>query len=181
MLSHLEFTPVPDDYYNPISITLDELIAEKVIDFTAEDMQYNYYSITQRDTLNSKIVARFGMREIGITPPGLWKQQFVRIMNEIMPKYKLWYKLIDDDLNFLQNSNSYTKGRNIYSDFPQSQLGGNADYATTGHDYEHETVHDGDVLAKLDALKRYNDVDVEILNELETLFCSFATVNVNGY
>lgn len=170
-----------NDYYSPISISLDELIECGAVDFAADDMRYDYYSETQFDTLNAKIIARFGMRDISIIPVGRWKQQFVRLMNELMPKYKLWYKIIDDDVDLLQDTNTYEKSRSIFSDFPQTQLAGNSDYASNGTDYEREIVTDGNFLDVADRIRRYNDVDVMILDELEQLFSSLIAVNVNAY
>lgn len=275
------------DYYSAITYTLDDAINCKAVDFEADDMQYtvDFMSSTKankafRESFNSKIVARYGMRELGIIPVRRWKQQFVRVMNEQLPKYAQLYRAKYTDFlqteahtetqsttgtsttnesgkgtstgtntskgntsengsstttfntNVATDTDTYNKGREINSDFPQSQLAGNSDYATTGKDFENETTANanerktgtestkttdestssnttntsgnttsegtsktdesgtlqddrisyGDVLEKyIRFAERYKHIDVLLLDELEPLFTSLVTVNVNGY
>lgn len=241
-----------NEYFSPISISLEELIECGAVDFSASDMRYNWYSEPARESMNAKIVARFGMRDISIAPPGRWKQQFMRLMNEIEPKYSIWYKKLEDFDIFrtgkynteasettsgttsgttnsttsakdtsgtttTNNTDEYSKNREIGSDFPQTQLAGNADYASTGKDYEGETVGEnttivngsgttsgtmsgnttgntsakksdsgkgtnyGEDLEQILKFRRYADVEVAVLDELEALFASLITVNCDVY
>lgn len=162
------------------TIELYKLVEMGAVDFAADDMQYDYYSEEQRDRLNEKIQARYYWREVSVLPVLRWKQQFVRVMNELMPKYKLLYEMMDSGIDILQVQNDYSKGRDIYSAFPQTQLSGNSDYATNGTDRERENIIDGDVLAKLAEFRGYNDIDVEILDQLEPLFSHLVTMSYNG-
>ena len=122
------------------------------------------------------------MRDIGVIPPGLWKREFLRKMNEIMPKYKPLYKALDDGANILQTGDQYGKSRDIFSEFPATMLGDNQDYASNGRDREYENVAQGDWVDKaMQIAERYTDIDVMILKEIEPLFSCLLTVSMNGY
>lgn len=176
------------DYHSVYSIQLCELINGGWIDFSDESWDFDSYQREgvendreQRDRLWMKFEKRFYFREIGIIPPGQWKWEVLRKLNEIMPKYKYVYKLIDSGLDILQNYAEYGKSRNIFSEFPQTMLGDNEDYASNGTDREHEQIYYGNWIDAMNKLKTYDDVDVMILKELETMFNCMFTVNVNGY
>lgn len=170
-----------DEYHSVYSIQLCELINDGWIDFSSEDWDFDYYDKEQRDRLWKKFERRFYWREIGITPPGQWKWEVLRKLDEIMPKYKPAYDALKKGQNIFQHYGEYGKSRNIFSEFPQTQLGNNEDYASNGTDREHEEIYLGDWMDQLAKLKNYNDVDIMILNELETMFSCMFTVNVNGY
>lgn len=171
------------DFHAAVTISFGELLEWGFIDFEDESWQWDYYDKDQYDRVCQKIANRFFTREINILPPGEWKRRYIGKMNEIMPKYKLLYKMIEENGgNFMQVSDEYEKGRNIDSDFPQTMLGGNQDYASFGTDYEREKIVEGDFLSRIDEFNRnYKDVDVLILDELEVLFCSILTVSLNAY
>ncbi len=175
---------LPDDeWHSATSITLDELIDCGVVDFDAENMRWNAPDEETRMRVNDKIIARYGIREISITPPGVWIRQFVRKMNELAPKYNLiWQRIKDEEFDPWQTSRDYGKSRHIYSDFPQTMLGGNEDYATAGNDREHEDGHEGDLFMRAREIgQKYQDVDVMLLDELEVLFSCLISVNFNGF
>lgn len=169
------------DWHSVVTISLGELVEGGFVDWDDPSWAWDSYSPEQAARFQEKFVARYYWREIGIIPPGRWKQQFIRKLNELMPKYKVLYKLIDDGLNILQDSDTWHKGRRIGSDFPQTLLAGDQDYASDGTDEEYETVVNGDVMDKLSQFESYNDVDVMLLDDLEVLFTCLFTVNVNGY
>lgn len=169
------------EYHAVYSIQLCELINDGWIDFDDESWDFDYYDEAQRNRLWYKFKRRFYWREIGIMPPGQWKWELLRKLDEIMPKYKPIYKMLDDGQNIFQHYGEYGKSRNIYSDFPQTMLGGNEDYASNGTDREHEEIYLGDWMEQMQKLKDYDDVDIAILKELESMFCCMFTVNVNGY
>ena len=99
-----------------------------------------------------------------------------------MPKYKPAYEALDNGQNIFQKYGEYGKSRNVFSDFPQTQLSGlNQDYATNATDKEHENIYLGDWFEQMAKIQNYNDVDVMILNELETMFSVLSTVSMNGY
>ena len=176
------------EYHAVFSIQLCELInMEGGIDFSDESWDFDSYKRTendreQRDRLWMKFEKRFYWREIGILPASRWKWELLRKLNEIMPKYKPAYEALDNGQNILQKYGEYGKSRNVFSEFPQTQLSGlNQDYATNGTDREHEEIYLGDWMEQIARLKNYNDIDVMILNELETMFSVFSTVSMNGY
>ena len=197
-MSEVDFyTPVDfPDYHSVYSIQLCELINGGWINFDDESWDFDSYKKTivvdgkeiidendrkQRDRLWDKFEKRFYWREIGITPPGQWKWELLRKLNEIMPKYKYAYHLLDEGIDILQTYAEYGKSRSIFSEFPQTMLGGNEDYASNGTDREHEQIYLGNWIDTIEKLISYNDIDVMILMELETMFSCMFTVNVNGY
>jgi hypothetical protein len=98
-----------------------------------------------------------------------------------MPKYMQWYKTLDEGVQ-IGTEGEYYKSRNVYSDFPQTNLAGNnQDYASTGNDLEYERIKQVDPLELADRLERYNDVDLMIINEIESLFSCMFTANINGW
>lgn len=180
-MSKINTTDKLDEFHSVVTIELGELIKDGVIDFSKDDWKWDYYNEEQYNRVCKKIQERFWHREISLIPPGFWKREYLRKMNEIMPKYKLLYKRLDDGLNLLQNKSDYGKSRNIHSDFPQTQLSENSDYASDGHDKEYDHIEEGNVIEKFnDVAKNYNDIDVLILNEIEDLFSCLMTVNMNS-
>lgn len=176
------FSPyIEPDFHSVYSIQLCELIESGWIDFMSDDWDFDYYDLEQRNRLWMKFEKRFYFREIGITPPGIWRWELLRKLNEIMPKYKPAYEALDNGQNILQHYGEYGKSRNIYSEFPQTMLGDNEDYASNGTDREHEEIYLGDWMEQIAKLRNYDDIDVCILKELETMFSCMFTVNINGY
>ena len=99
-----------------------------------------------------------------------------------MPKYKPAYEALANGQNLFQKYGEYGKSRSVFSDFPQTQLSGlNQDYASNGTDREHESIYLGDWMEQIAKLKTYDDIDVCILKELETMFSAMFTVSINGY
>lgn len=170
------------DYHAVVSIQLCELADGGFFDLTRDDWDFGpKYSQEQHAQLCKKITDHFWFREISLIPPGIWKHEFLRKLNEIMPKYMSMYKTLDDGV-LLGTESEYYKSRNIYSDFPQTSLRGEtSDYASTGNDVEYERIKQLDPLELGERLQRYADVDLAIINELEPLFSCLLTVNVNGY
>ena len=69
----------------------------------------------------------------------------------------------------------------MFSDFPQTRLSGNEDYAANGTDHQYERIRDGTILELSERLKSYEDVDLQIVNELEPLFSCLFTLNINAW
>lgn len=174
------------DFHAVNTIQLCELAEIGFFDLTREDWDFGpKFSAEQHARLCRKITQHYWFREIAIIPPGIWKTEFLRFMNEIMPKYMPWYEMLNNpefevgvvseftvgnehetgsgtrDENEQQtgtsngtssgssnvtetgNNDEYFKGRNIFSDFPQTQLqGSNQDYASTGTDNEYERINE---------------------------------------
>lgn len=186
IINDYEIINLPD-YHSSYSIQLCELIDCGFIDFNSSEWDFDSYKrdendTEQRDRYWQKFSARYYYREIGITPPGIWKHELIRKLNEIMPKYKPLYKMLDDGINIMQKMGEYGKSRNVYSDFPQTRLAGsNQDYASNATDREHEEIYLGDWLDTVARIKTYDDIDVMILKEMETMFSAMFTVAINGY
>ena len=170
------------DFHAVVSIQLCELIDAGFFDLTREDWDFGpKYSAEQHVQLCKKITDHYYYREISLIPPGIWKREFLRKLNEIMPKYMILYKVADEGVQ-LGTESEYYKSRNIFSDFPQTSLAGrNQDYASTGNDTEYERIKQLDPIELADRLRTYNDVDLMIVNELESLFSCMFTVNINGF
>lgn len=201
-MSSYKFTPIdpyipgeyPRDWHSAVTIQLGELIEGGWVhwyDDTLDDevfgvhpdpeWEWDWYDLQQYKRICDKFNARFYWDEISILPPLKWKQQLLRKLNEIMPKYKLMYKAIDGT-DILAKGVKYGKSRNIYSEFPETLLNGNSDYVSNGADREYEDVEQGGLVEMAEAVRdRYQDVDVLILDELECMFTALVSVNVNGY
>lgn len=170
----------PHEFHDVDSVQLGELVQAGWFDLSdKETWSWPKYSDEQDDALRNKIVNRFWNRGLGILPAGMWKRQFLERMNEIMPKYLALYKVLDNDPQLLGANSEYYKSRNIFSDYPQTQLGGNSDFASTGNDTEYERIRQLDILDFADRLRAYRDVDVLIMDEIEDLFSCLISVSIN--
>lgn len=174
---------LPHDYHGAISLTWAELEACGFIDWDSPEWHWDAYDDAQRTRLEGKISARFEFREIGILPAASWRRQFIRKLNEIMPKYKQLYRKLDSGFDAFIEGDDYGKHRDVFSDFPATLLNGSTeDYASNATDREYENVRTGDALDRyVDFAKRYDDVDVMILDELEIMFSDLITVSFNGF
>lgn len=168
------------DWHATITIQFGELI-ESGFDW-GKDTYYPAFTGANRTRLNQKIEDRFYWREICAVPPGKFKHFLMRKLNEIMPKYKLLYDEIDSgNMKVFRQETYNEKSRNVYSEYPQSQLQGSADYATNANDQARGTTRDGAPIdMTVDFQQRYNDVDVMVLDELDICFLSLMTLNVNA-
>lgn len=170
------------DFHSVVTIQLCELIDAGFCDETLTGWEWPKYSDEQDARLRKKIVDHYLYREISLVPPGLWKHEFIRKMNEIMPKYVPMYKLLNEQPELFGGSSDYYKSRNVYSDFPQTQLSGsNGDYASSGNDMESQRIRQADVLDIAKRLDSYNDVDLMIIEDMQTMFSSLMTVNINAF
>jgi hypothetical protein len=176
-----EYSVAPD-FHATTSIKLCELAYYGFFDLTKPEWDFNpKYSAEQHARLCKKISDHYWYREIALTPPGLWRHEFLRKLNEIMPKYMPLYKAIDDGVQ-IGTESEYYKSRNIYSDFPQTSLQGDTqDYASTGNDVEYERIKQLDPLELERRIREYDDVDLAIVKALEPLFSCLIVVNVNGF
>lgn len=168
------------EYHDVVTVEFGELVEGGFIDLSdKEAWPWPMYSEEQDSRLREKISNHFWNREIGAVPPGIWKRQFLAKMNEIMPKYIFMYRTLAEDGNIAGHEGEWYKSRNIFSDFPQTQLGGNSDYASTGNDTEYERIRRADVLETMERLKGYRDPDELILEDLEEVFSCLITVSIN--
>lgn len=170
MISSFNFPDLgSDERYDSMTITLGEW-HELGFYRPLEDPSWRFdaYDDAQYERLCSKILDRFYDREVSIITPYKWKRAYLRKLNEIMPKYRLLYDRIGAGANPLQSHREYSKSRSIYSEFPETLLSGNSDYASTGADRESDDIIEGNLIDEVTKFSSmWNDVDVMIMNELE--------------
>lgn len=168
------------EFHDASSVEIGELAELGWFDLTdTATWHWPKFDDEQDERLRTKITNHFWNRGISILPPGLWRRHFVEFMNEIMPKYLMMYGALAEDGNLAGHEGEWYKSRNIFSDFPQTQLGGNSDYASTGNDTEYERIRRADILDTISRLRDYRDVDQLILDELEQMFSCLASVSIN--
>ena len=177
-----EATGVPD-FHAVQTIQLGDLILDEIFTWERVDWKDSAYSEEQYKRICKAFEQRFWQREISITPVGAWLMRLEYKLNyEICPKYNPLYAQLEE-YNPLQNGGEYKKERKIDSQFPETLLSNNQDYASSGYDYEHElSKMDGSLTDNaMNYALNFRSVDAMILDELEKLMCSnLYTSNVNG-
>lgn len=182
MIPEYEHADNRPDFHAVVTITLAELADAGFFDLTREDWDFPKYDEAQHSRLCRKITNHYWSREVALTPPGIWKREFLRKLDEVMPKYIQLYRYLAEYPSLFGASTEYYKGRNVSSDFPQTQLSGeNGDYASSGTDTEYERMSQMDVLEIAQRIRSYDDVDLMVIDELETMFSCLFTVNVSAY
>lgn len=166
------------------TIQLGELIESGVFDWSKDILNWREAALddAQYERVCRYFVERFYYREISVEPFLQWANYLKRkLVFELMPKYKPLYERISEGVNPLANGNEYYKNRTIQSAYPETLLSENADYITDGRDEEFQRIKEGNLADSLEnfALK-YKGVDQLILDELETMFISLYTANVNA-
>ena len=168
------------DWRSRVSITLGEWY--ELGFYKPDDARWKWdaYSDEQYERVCRRFLDRYYYREVSLWVPDQWWRAYMRKFNELMPKYALAYKRLESGLNPLAESDEYEKSRDIFSDFPATQLSGNADYTSTGTDRESETVREGNVVSQLNLFyNSYRDVDVALLDEVEpALFSGLMAVTI---
>ena len=166
-----------------LTITLNELEQSGVFDWTRPELDWSAsaYDAEQYERVCTYFIERFRYREISMLPVKIWFNFLHRkLAYELMPKYKPMYSALATGVNPFASEDEYFKERNIRSDFPETLLSGNSDYATDGTDREYERIKLGNVSEMTELYKNYHAVDEMMLDELEDLFVGMYTVNVNG-
>lgn len=177
-------TGIPD-YHSVQTIELGELIESGVFTWARIDWADAAYSEEQYSRLCAAFEDRYWLREIGITPVGMWMRRLhYKLVYDLMPKYRPMYaQLNNGDYNPMQHGGKYGKRRDINSEFPETLLNGsNESYLSSGTDSEYEEIGmDGTVTenAMLYA-EQFKAIDIMVLDDLETLFSCLYTTNVNG-
>lgn len=173
------------DQFNAVyTIQLGELVEAGVFDWDMPllDWKDTAYDEEQYSRVCEYFIERFYYREISIEPFEEWARTLRRkIAFEIMPKFKPLYDRVKDGINPLQQSNEYYKNRTIESAYPETLLSENADYITDGRDEEYQKIHENEFA---DSVRNYADVyegiDQLMLDEVESMFVSLYTTNVNA-
>lgn len=177
------------DFHAVFTIQMGELIHDGLIDFNdgtwgtlPDGKEIEWYSDEQRERFWSKFEYYYFWREIGELPFMRWKWDLLTKISMLMPKYNFVYKLIDDGIDPLQVEDVYGKSRDMYSDFPQTMLSGNQDYASTGKDTEYENVREGNFIDTVFKIyNEYKDPDMALVQELDDCFYCVLTSNVSGF
>lgn len=182
MIPPYDMSDAPRDFHAVVTVTLGELITDKWVAWTDPSWHWDSYNDEQYTRVCEKFNNHFWDREIGVLPPGSWKREVLRKFNEIMPKYKLVYQALENGVDILQDSDTYGKNRNVFSDFPATQIAPqNQDYASNATDNQFETIVQGNFLEKMEKIKDYNDIDLMIINDMDSLFSCFYSVSLNIY
>ena len=133
--------------------------------------------------LQNAFVARYLYEEIAVLPPGQWIQRLgAKIRYQLVPKYKPLYDAIaSGDFNPTIKGSEWHKERRIRSEFPETQISGNSDYLSDGEDSEYQTIRTDDQLALSELYyNSYKDIDTAFLDELEIMFATIWSVQVNA-
>lgn len=167
------------------TITLAELIDQRVFSWADERIAGAFDGLGAENAarLQDAFVARYLYEEIGVLPPGQWLQRLgAKIRYQLVPKYKPLYDAIaSGDFNPTLKGSEWHKERRIRSEFPETQISGNSDYLSDGEDSEYQTIRTDDQLALSELYySQYKDVDTALLDELETLFATLWSVQVNA-
>ena len=166
------------------TITLGELIDRDLFNWDDDLLNWSKYAYNddQYKRVCTYFIERFRFREISIEPFFEWACMLKRkLAYELMPKYKIMYKILDDDFDITQNKTHYEKGRNIASEYPETLLSGNADYISAGNDSEREVIEQENVLnSYLLYAEKFQAIDAQLLDELESMFVGLYTISLNG-
>lgn len=172
-----------NDWFAVYTIQLGELIEDGLFDWTAKVLDWSSaaYDPDQYARVCSYFNERFYWREISVIPYLEWAQMLRRkLVYELMPKFKPLYARVAEGLNPLSDENEYYKSRKIGSAYPETLLSGNADYITDGTDEEFERIKEGALVSRYnDYLEGFRGVDEALLDELESMFISMYSLNMN--
>lgn len=166
------------------TVTLGELIDKGVFDWSLDILDWSAaaYSAEQYKRVCTYFIERFRFREISIEPFYEWATMLHRkLVFELMPKYRNLYKYLDDEFDPAQISDRYRKRRAIGSDYPETMLSGNSDYASSGQDEESEEIERGSLQEAYNAyVAGYQTIDEHLLDELESMFIGLYTTSIDG-
>lgn len=172
------------DEWNAIyTVQLGELVDSGAFDWSRKELDWkdSAYDDEQYERICAYFIERFYYREISIEPFKEWAMRLhYKMVYELMPKYRPLYEREAEGINPLQVRNEYYKNRTIESQYPETLLSANADYITSGNDTENQRIVEDkyfdQVLAYADKMK---SIDNLLLGELESMFVSLYTMNVN--
>lgn len=174
-----------DEWHAVYTIQLSELINDGILDWHGDMLDWSgaAYDDRQFARLCEAFEGRFMWREISMLPFSRWAQQVrYRLVYELMPKYRPLYEAVEEGYNPLADYDEYYKRRSIDSDYPETLLSKNADYISSGNDTEEERLRIANVAEQAAVYaKGFKAVDTLILDELDSLFISMYSYNVNGW
>jgi hypothetical protein len=130
------------DFHAVTSIQLCELIDAGFFDLSRRDWDFGpKFSQQQHEQLCHKITEHYYYREISLVPPGIWKREFLRKMNEIMPKYIPWYKLVSEEMDSIGHSFDYISGDGKKNIVGSNNVTGNVTESDTTNVVDNENTH----------------------------------------
>lgn len=166
------------------TVYLQSLIDDGVFDWTKPELDWSSaaYDTGQYERVCAYFIERYRYQEIAVLPVKLWFNELHRrLVYDLMPKYRPLYEAAAQGVNPYQDIDEWHKRRQITSDYPETLLSANADYASDGVDLEYETVKNGNIAEHTAQFAElYRGVDTLLLDELEVLFIQVYTANVNG-
>lgn len=177
----IDYTYQPE-WHAVYTVQLGELIQSGVFDWKRPELDWSSAAVDveQYKRVCDYFIERFRYREISIEPFLEWAQMLKRkFVYELMPKYAPMYKAAES-VQPLAESDEYYKRRTVDSEYPETLLSGNSDYASTGTDEEWERVKVGNLADAVERFKGYHATDELMLDELETMFISSYTSYVDG-
>lgn len=173
-----------NEWHAVYTVYLGELVQTGVFDWSRPELDWKNAALDQEqyDRICTYFIDRFKWREISILPILMWFDYLKRkLVYELMPKYKPLYERVAEGINPFAGENEYYKNRTINSSYPETLLSANADYITDGRDEEYQRIKEkGQAEAMINFATLYKGVDELLLDELEDMFVSLYTTNVNG-
>ena len=166
------------------TVQLGELVETGVFDWKRPELDWSgaAYDESQYERVCAYFVDRFKYREISIEPFEQWALMLRRkFVYELMPKYRPLYERVYEGINPFAEKDEYYKNRTIESAYPETLLSDNADYITDGRDEEFERLTEGRTAENIVYYaEMYKGVDEFMLDELESMFVSLYTANINA-
>ena len=158
--------------YSPAkyTITLGELVASGLINFSDKIWDFQSYNQEQRDRIYSKIKDRYFLAEISNTPIGAWAHVLRAELNKRAPKANMMYRILEASQNFTKGGEEHKLNRLVFSDFPQNQLSGNQDYATNANDFEEQIDRASTPIEMMQAMEGYFDPDEYLVYGVRACF-----------
>ena len=177
----LAYTGKPD-FHDVYTVSLFELIEDDVFSWDDIDWSGAAFDKETYERVCDYFIERFMFREISMQPYKIWAQYLKRkLIYELCPKYNRLYDLAAKGFDPLANEDEYYKRREIFSEYPQTMMSENSDYASTGKDEEYERIKYGNVSDSMENyLAKFKPIDEMMLDELECMFISSYSVNVNA-
>lgn len=173
-----------NEWHAVYTVYLGELMQSGVFDWSRPELDWSEAAIDEQQykRVCDYFNLRFKWREISMLPVLKWFDYLRnKLVYELMPKYKPLYERVADGVNPLSSETEYYKNRTVESAYPETLLSENADYITDGKDEEFQRIKEhGTADAIVNFADVYKGVDQLLLDELEVMFVSLYTTNING-
>lgn len=183
-LEDIETETGKPEWHALYTVVLGALIEDGIFSWEKPELDWSSaaYDAKQYARVCAYFIERFKYEEISVLPVKKWFNELHRrLAYELMPKYKPLYDAAAQGVNPFQDSDEWHKRRQITSDYPETLLSANADYASDGVDLEYETIKNGNIAEHVSQFAElYRGIDTLLLDELEVLFIQVYTANVNG-